>query len=76
MAGLGPVEEIGPGGAHAGRVVGLVPALETWGGYSPAAAVLAGFARRKVRDFNDDEAPAIVGSTRGKVQTRPPSTPR
>jgi hypothetical protein len=74
MAGLGPVGELGPGGAHAGRVIGLLPALETAGRYSPVAPVLAGFARRKVRDYNDDEAPAIVGSTRGRLaHIRPPT---
>jgi hypothetical protein len=61
------MEEIGPGGSQAGRIVGLVPALHALGdigGPLLAAGIGAGF---KLRDFNDAEAPPITGASRGKI---------
>ena len=68
--GIGPIAEIGPGGAHAGRIVGAVPALRFLG---DVAAPLAGAAiahrQKKIRDFNDAETDDIEGASRGRVLT-------
>lgn len=62
-SGIGPIEEIGPGGKYAGRVVGLVPALKFLGDVAGPAAALGLIARRKkVKEYNDQEGERIVGT--------------
>ena len=64
--GIGPMAEIGPGGAHAGRVVGLIPALHFIGDVgAPAVTALQG-ARKRAKDFNDAETFRIAGVRGGR----------
>lgn len=60
---IGAMGEIGPGGKHAGRVVGLIPALKLAGdvGGPLASAILAH--RKKMKDFNDAEAFPLAGTS-------------
>lgn len=70
--GIGPMAEIGPGGAHAGRVVGLIPALHFLGdvGAPAVSGVLA--ARKYRKDFNDGPTFGIEGVRGGRpVKTGP-----
>jgi hypothetical protein len=62
-SGIGPISRIGPGGAYAGRIVGLQPLLGAVARYGPAAVELA----RVKKDFNDAPAGSIVGTSRGRV---------
>jgi hypothetical protein len=62
MPGLGPISEIGPGGRHAGRIVGLIPALETVGGIGAGLV-----AYNALRGHNDMPEGAIVGTHQGRV---------
>jgi hypothetical protein len=62
MPGLGPIANIGPGGIHAGRVVGLIPALEAVGGIGAGLV-----AYNAIRGHNDMPEGAIVGTHQGRV---------
>jgi hypothetical protein len=61
-----PIQEIGPGGRHAGRVVGLIPALEIVGRYAPAGLV----AYDALRGHNDQPEGHILGSSGGRLVVR------
>jgi hypothetical protein len=75
-SGIGPMAEIGPGGAYAGRIVGMGPALKLIGDLGgPAVAGYLNY-KKKVKDFNDQEGTAIEGQSRGRVVTTGPSQPR
>jgi hypothetical protein len=74
-AGIGPIAEIGPGGAHAGRVVGLIPALKFLGDIGGPATAAYLLHRRGQKDFNDEASPEIVGASRGRVATAGPTQP-
>lgn len=64
--GIGPISEIGPGGAHAGRIVGMVPALKFAGDVAgPLAAAYMGM-RKRVKEYNDTEGFKIEGVSRGR----------
>jgi hypothetical protein len=65
-SGIGPISRIGPGGAYAGKVVGLVPLLGAVAKYGPAvtAAVELG---RMAKGFNDQPEGHIVGTYRGRA---------
>jgi hypothetical protein len=67
--GIGPIAEIGPGGAHAGRVVGLVPALHLLSDVGAPITGAAIAARQKTKDFNDAEGFDIKGVSRGGTVT-------
>ena len=61
--GIGPMAELGPGGAYAGRIPGLIPALHLTGDLGSMALGAAIGRRRKAKDFNDQEADDILGTT-------------
>jgi len=63
---IGPVASIGAGGEHAGRVVGLVPALKLIGNISGPIAAAAMY-RRQARDFNDEPVEHQVGVAEGRT---------
>jgi hypothetical protein len=64
--GIGPISRIGPGGAYAGRVVGLVPLLGAVARYGPAVTTAVELGRM-AKDFNDRPSGHVVGSHRGRV---------
>jgi hypothetical protein len=66
--GVGPIESLAPSpGPSPGRIVGLSPALHLLGDIGAPLLGAAATAREKVRDFNDDEVPAIGGAVQGKM---------
>jgi len=77
-SGIGPIAEIGYGGRHAGRVVGLRAALGKVGAWSPAGIAIGQFAAgmHGAKDFNDEPGQNIVGVRNGKVVKTTPSGQR
>ena len=63
--GIGSIAELGPGGAFAGRPIGLIPLLHYGGDLAgmAASAAVAHHQRKKAKDFNDQEADDILGTT-------------
>jgi hypothetical protein len=69
------MEEIGPGGAHAGRIIGLVPALHLAGDIGGPLTAAALAARKRAKDFNDEDVDNIEGASRGKPMLGPGRPP-
>jgi hypothetical protein len=65
-SGIGPIAEIGPGGAYAGRIVGLVPLLK----HAAVAGAVGLELSQMAKDYNDRPSGHIVGSVGGRVATR------
>jgi len=79
MSGIGPIAEIGYGGRHAGRVVGLRAALGKGADWAPAGIAVGQFAHEMhspAKDFNDEPGQNIVGVRNGKVVKTTPSGQR
>ena len=68
-SGIGPISEIGPGGAYGGRIVGLIPALKFFGDVAGPGVALGLLARhKKLKEYNDAEGERIVGTDpKGRV---------
>jgi hypothetical protein len=71
--GIGPTSRIGPGGAYAGKVVGLVPLLGAVAKYGPAATAAIELGRL-AKGFNDQPEGHIVGTYRGRAVVRRPGS--
>lgn len=60
--GIGPISEIGPGGAYGGKIVGLIPAMKFFGDVAGPGIALGLLARRKkLKEYNDAEGERIAG---------------
>jgi hypothetical protein len=57
-AGIGSASNIGPGGAHAGKIVGLRAGIK----HGPEIAYGAGAVYDALRNHDDSPVPPIVGS--------------
>jgi len=62
-----PIQEIGVGGRHAGRVVGLIPALEHAAQFGPSYWAVGMHA---LKGFNDMPEGHILGSSGGRPVVR------
>jgi hypothetical protein len=62
-----PIQEIGVSGRHAGRVVGLIPALEHAAQFGPSYWAVGAHA---LRGFNDMPEGHILGSSGGRLVVR------
>lgn len=69
--GIGSMARIGRGGAYAGRVVGLVPALKAVGAVGGIAAEAAIRSRQAHKDYNDKPVPFNVGTQQGQTVQGP-----
>jgi len=62
-----PIQELSPGGRHAGRVVGLIPALEHAAQFGPSYWAVGVHALRGANDMPEGH---IMGSIGGRVAIR------
>jgi hypothetical protein len=75
-SGIGPIENIGPGGKYGGQIVGLVPALKFFGDIAGPGIAMGLLARRqRIKEYNDRPGQRIVGTAPGGQVIKEPSGP-